>query len=146
MKTLMIAGLMTAMAGVAAAEVVQKPSPLSVTDTMDRLEAQVTDAGATVFARVNHTEGAMKVDMTLRDEELLIFGNPRLGTPAMQDDPLAGLALPLRVLVYDGGDGTIVAYETVGTLFDGLAIPADAAYRDQIAGALDKLTDAATSD
>ena len=146
MKTLMIAGLMTAMAGAAAAEVVQKPSPLSVTDTMDRLEAQVTDAGATVFARVNHTEGAMKVDMTLRDEELLIFGNPRLGTQAMQDDPLAGLVLPLRVLVYDGGNGTIVAYETVDTLFDGLAIPADAAYRDQIAGALDKLTDAATAD
>ena len=146
MKTLMMAGLIAALASGVTAEVVQKPSPLSVTDTMDRLESVVTDAGATVFARVNHTEGAMQADMTLGEEELLIFGNPKLGTPAMQADPLAGLTLPLRVLVYAGADGTVVAYQTVDTLFDGLNIAADAPYREQIAGALDTLTDAAVAD
>lgn len=146
MKTLMMAGLIAVLASGVTAEVVEKPSPLSVTDTMDRLESVVTDAGATVFARVNHTEGAMTVDMTLGEAELLIFGNPKLGTPAMQADPLAGLVLPLRVLVYAGVDGTVVAYQTVDTLFDGLNIPAGAPYRDQIAGALDTLTDAAVAD
>ena len=68
--------------------------------TMDALEAAVTGAGATVFARVDHAGGASKVNLELAPSQLLIFGNPNLGTPAKQDDPLAGLFLPLKVLVY----------------------------------------------
>ena len=64
--------------------------------TMDALEAAVTGAGATVFARVDHAAGAEGIGMALTPAQLLIFGNPALGTPAMQADPLAGLYLPLQ--------------------------------------------------
>lgn len=112
-----------------------------VASTMDALEAAVTGAGATVFARVDHAGGAAKVDLELAPEQLLIFGNPKLGTPAMQDDPLAGLYLPLKVLVYQDGDGqTWLAYEDPSEMLDDLNIPADAEYLKKMTGALAKLT------
>ena len=86
-----------------AGDLIDKVSPHSVTQTMDRLAAAVDAAWATVFARVDHAAGAAKVDMDLRPMELLIFGNPKLGTPAMLDGQTAGLDLPLRVLAYADG-------------------------------------------
>ncbi len=112
-----------------------------VISTMDALEAAVTGAGATVFARVDHAGGAEKVGLDLAPEQLLIFGNPKLGTPAMQDDALAGLYLPLKVLVYEDGDGqTWLAYEAPAVMFGDLNVPEDAAYVKKMTGALAKLT------
>ncbi|UWR00728.1 DUF302 domain-containing protein [Rhodobacteraceae bacterium S2214] len=122
------------------AETITQNSPKSVSATMDALQAAVEGAGATVFARVNHGAGAASVEMELYDAELLIFGNPRLGTPAMQADIRAGLQLPLRVLVYAGDNGTVVAYESVETLFDGLDVPLDAEFAQRMTGALAMLT------
>jgi uncharacterized protein (DUF302 family) len=113
-----------------------------VATTMDRLEAAVTGAGATVFARVDHAKGASSVGMDLLPEQLLVFGNPKLGTPAMQDNPLAGLSLPLRVLVYQDGDGqTWLAYEHPKEMLGDLdGIPENAAYIGMMTGALENLT------
>jgi uncharacterized protein (DUF302 family) len=122
------------------AETITQASPKSVPATMDALQAAVEGAGATVFARVNHGAGAASVDLELGDAELLIFGNPKLGTPAMQADIRAGLQLPLKVLVYAGDDGTVVAYETVETIFDGLDVPLDAEFAQKMTGALAALT------
>ena len=106
---------------------------------MDRLEAAVTAAGATVFARVDHAAGAMKVEQELRPTQLLIFGNPKLGTPAMQDAQTAGLDLPLRVLAY--AEGVVhVTYHAPSSLVAEHGLPADAAYLKMMTGALDKLT------
>ncbi len=115
--------------------------------TMDRLEAAVTNAGATIFARVDHAAGAQSVDMSLDPAELLVFGNPQLGTPAIQDDPLAGLYLPLRVLVYQDVEGQVwLAYDDPEQMFDDLAIPDDADYIERMSEALTNLTGAAASD
>lgn len=113
-----------------------------VATTMDALESAVTDAGATVFARVDHSGGAASVGSELAPSQVLIFGNPKLGTPAMQDDPLAGLLLPLKVLVYrDGGGQVWLTYEDPGAMFEGLGgIAEDAPYIDIMRGALAKLT------
>jgi uncharacterized protein (DUF302 family) len=72
---------------------------------MDRLEAAVIAKGATVFARVDHAAGAQKIGETLSPEQVLIFGNPKLGTPLMQSDPRIGLDLPVKILVWEK-DGT----------------------------------------
>lgn len=128
------------------AETITQSSPKSVSATMDALQAAVEGAGATVFARVNHGAGAASVDMELADAELLIFGNPRLGTPAMQADIHAGLQVPLRVLVYAGEDGTVVAYESVATMFDGLNVPLDAEFAQKMTGALAMLTGKAVAE
>lgn len=128
------------------AETITQSSPKSVSATMDALQAAVEGAGATVFARVNHAAGAASVEMELQDAELLIFGNPRLGTPAMQADIHAGLQVPLRVLVYAGEDGTVVAYESVATMFDGLNVPLDAEFAQKMTGALAGLTGKAVAE
>ena len=83
-----------------------------VASTMDALEAAVKGAGARVFARIDHAGGAEKAGLELAPSQVLIFGNPKLGTPAMQADPLAGLFLPMKVLVYEDADGQVwVTYE-----------------------------------
>ncbi|MEM9971112.1 MAG: DUF302 domain-containing protein [Pseudomonadota bacterium] len=116
----------------------------SVAETADRLVAAVEGAGANVFARVPHSKGAMSVDMELQDAELVIFGNPALGTPALQQDIRAGLILPLRVLIHNEDGTTMITYETVDSMFDGLDIAADAEFRGRMTGALGNLTAAAS--
>lgn len=113
-----------------------------VASTMDALVAAVEDAGATVFARIDHSGGAMKVGMELAPMQTLIFGNPKLGTPAMQDNPLAGIYLPLRVLVYRDGAGQVwLAYEDPAEMLDDLGgVAPDAPYIGIMTGALGKLT------
>ncbi len=144
MKRLLLATAIAALPLAAAAEVVKVAATDDVTATMDALEAAVTGAGATVFARVDHTAGAESVGLEMTDAELLIFGNPKLGTPAMQDDPLAGLYLPLRVLVYSDDAGqTWLAYDDPAAMLSGLNIQADAGYLETMTGALGKLTGAA---
>lgn len=124
-----------------ATEIVKVEAAADVASTMDALEAAVTGAGATVFARVDHAGGADKVGMELAPEQLLIFGNPKLGTPAMQDDPLAGLYLPLKVLVYEDAEGqTWLAYEDPAAMMAGLNVPEGAEYVKKMTGALAKLT------
>ena len=93
--------------------------------------------------RIDHAAGAAKVSMELRPTQTLIFGNPKLGTPALQADIHAGLVLPLRVLVHDDNGQTVLSYESVDTLFDGMDVPADAPFRAAMTGALAKLTGAA---
>ena len=132
--------------GAFAGDLVTKTSPHTVAETTDRLQAAVEGAGATVFARVNHAAGAEKVGMELRPTELLVFGNPKLGTPAMLDNQTAGLDLPLRVLVYEDSNGTVkVSYHAPSSLVSTHDLPADAKYIKMMTGALDKLTGKATS-
>jgi len=119
-------------------------SPLSVTETIDGLEAAVAGAGATVFARVDHAKGAESVGKSIPDAQLLIFGNPALGTLAMEQDIRAGLVLPLQVLAYEDADGvTQLLWTPAEDLFAGLDIPADAEVITKVNGALNMLTDKA---
>lgn len=144
MKPLMFAAVLAFAALPAMAEIVQIKSAKAVGPTMDALEAAVAAAGAKVVARVDHGLGAASVDLPLGESQLLIFGNPALGTPALQADPLAGLYLPLKVLVYADAEGQAwLAYETPATLFEGLAVPADADVIGKMDGALKKLTEVA---
>ncbi len=136
------AGLILAAAS-ASAEFVRVEAAGSVGEVADRLEAAVTGAGANVFARVDHGAGAASVDMELADAQLLVFGNPTLGTPALQADIRAGLVLPLRVLVYDDGGQTVMLYEAPADMFSEYAVPADADVVVAMSGALGKLTGAA---
>lgn len=137
---------LAALTAPAHAEMIAKTSPHSVAETIDRLEAAVTAAGATVFARIDHAAGAKSVDQDLRPTQLLIFGNPKLGSPAMQDAQTAGLDLPLRVLAYADGEGVVhVTYHAPSSLVATHGLPADAPYLKMMTGALDKLTSKAVA-
>ena len=79
--------------------------------TMDRLVAAVTARGAAVVARVDHAAAATTVGLALAPTEVLIFGNPRAGTPLMQAAQTIGVDLPLRALVWrDAAGATFVGY------------------------------------
>jgi len=81
------------------------PSAHNPTETVERLIAAVTRRGITVLARIDHAQAAAKVGMTLRPTEVVIFGNPRAGTPLMQAQQTVGIDLPLKALVWQDEDG-----------------------------------------
>jgi uncharacterized protein (DUF302 family) len=74
-------------------------------ETMSRLEAAVTAKGLTVFARIDHAEGASAAGLSLRPTEVLIFGNAKGGTPLMQAVQTMGIDLPLKALVWQDAAG-----------------------------------------
>ena len=74
-------------------------------DTIDRVEAGLAAKGIAVFARIDHAAGATSVGMPLRPTELLIFGNPRAGTPLMQSRQSIGIDLPLKLLGWQDESG-----------------------------------------
>jgi uncharacterized protein (DUF302 family) len=82
-------------------------SSYSVRETIDRLAAIVTSKGLNVFARIDHAAGAATVEMKLRPTELLIFGNPKGGTPLMQDRQSAGIDLPVKALAWEDEAGKV---------------------------------------
>ncbi len=123
------------------AELITVPSSKSVTETADALAAAIEGAGAKVVARVDHQKAAAGADLEMGEAQVLIFGNPKIGTPAMQADIRAALYLPLKVLVYADADGyTQLTYDDPAAMFDGLDIPADAEFVKIMTGALGKLT------
>ncbi|MEM8916922.1 MAG: DUF302 domain-containing protein, partial [Pseudomonadota bacterium] len=71
-------------------DLVQKESPHSVQDTMDRLQSAVENAGANVAARVDHAAAAKTVGIDLAPNQVLIFGNPAIGSPIFVENPAAG--------------------------------------------------------
>jgi uncharacterized protein (DUF302 family) len=79
----------------------------SVKKTVDRLESVLKEKGMTVFIRINHTDGAKKVGLKLRPTELLIFGNPKVGTPLMKCSQSAAIDLPQKALVSEDQGGQV---------------------------------------
>ena len=127
-----------------AAELIKKSSPHTVEKTVTQLKAAITKAGATLFAKIDHAAGAKKVGKTLRPTTLIIFGNPKLGTPAMTLAQTAGLDLPLRVLIFEDNQGkTHLVYHAPKQLSTSHGIPKDAEVLVKMTGALNKLTNAA---
>jgi uncharacterized protein (DUF302 family) len=96
--------------------VITKLSPWSLGDTLARLSAVVSARGMKVFAMIDHSGEASDVGLELRDTKLVIFGDPRAGTPVMVAAPLASLDLPLKVLVWADGPQTKVSYTAPAAL------------------------------
>ena len=86
-------------------------SDFSATKTLDRLGLALKRAGLTIFARIKHQTGAKKVNIPLRPTEVLIFGNPKMGTPLMNSNQAIGLDLPMRAVAWEDAKGvTHLAY------------------------------------
>ncbi|WP_316013798.1 DUF302 domain-containing protein [Roseobacter sp. HKCCA0434] len=127
-------------------DMVTVESAHSVIDTLDRMEAAIEENGARVFARVDHSRGARSVSMDLPPTELLIFGNPQLGTPAMQASRTMGLDLPLRALAWEHEDGTVyVTYPKAEALAATHGVDPESEMMQRIATALENLVGGATA-
>ena len=143
---LLVGAIATSTAAVATDDWQVKTSPYSVAETVTRLTAAIENAGAKVAAVVDHATAAADAGLDLPPTTVVIFGNPKLGTPLMQENPMIGLDLPLRILVWQKGDTTMVGYVEPGALAARYEIAGDNGSIRMIEGALGKLTDAATAE
>ena len=121
-----------------------KDSASDVATTADKLVAAVEGAGAKVFARVDHAAGAASVDQQLAPMTLVMFGNPKMGTPILQNAPQAGLDLPIRVLIWDDNGATKIGYLDPADFKARYSVEGADKSFEMMKGALGKLTDAAS--
>jgi len=112
----------------------------SVPETVDRLIAALGKRGITVFARIDHAGEARKAGLDLADEEVVIFGDPRVGTRLMQADPSVGYELPLRLLIWDAGGQTMIGYQPPTELRDEFAVGAQLETLQRMENLLAQLT------
>jgi uncharacterized protein (DUF302 family) len=85
--------------------IIDRPSNHSVDLTVDKLKGILQSKGVTLFALVDHSGEAEKVGMRMRPTKLLIFGSPKAGTPLMLAAPSIAIDLPLKILVWEDGQG-----------------------------------------
>jgi uncharacterized protein (DUF302 family) len=86
---------------------VKVQSKFPVKETLDRLVAEIERRGLKVAVRIDHAAGAKAAGMELPPTEVLLFGNPKLGTPLMQSNPAAGIDLPMKVLAWQDKAGKV---------------------------------------
>ena len=90
-----------------AAGLITRLSNHSVAETLDRLETELREKSITVFARIDHSGEAAKAGLSLRPTQVLVFGNPRSGTPLMQAVQTAAIELPLKALAWEDAAGKV---------------------------------------
>jgi uncharacterized protein (DUF302 family) len=120
-------------------DIVTKPSPRSVVETVSRLTELLDTRGIRLFAVIDQSAAARDAGLQLRETVLVIFGNPALGTPVMAASPLAALDLPLKVLIWADDGVTKVSYTAPSALAARHHLDAELAER--LAG-IDTITDA----
>ncbi len=123
-----------------------KPSAYSVAETLDRLERVLQEKGLTIVARVDHSAGAAKAKLNLRPTQLLIFGNPKMGTALMQSNQGIGIDLPMKVLAWQDDQGRVwISYNDPAYLAGRHQVQDRGEVIKKMTGALAKLTDKAVS-
>jgi uncharacterized protein (DUF302 family) len=130
---------------------ITKPSRYSVKETIARFEAAVKQkeaAGFTVFTEIDHAAAAKKFGLDIRPRTVIVFGNPKLGTPAMVNKPLLAIDVPPKALVWEDNQGKVwlsynsgdYLYKTIYPRHGAEAPPTTAPF----AKALDEMSDYAT--
>ena len=82
-------------------------SPYPVAEILDRLEAVLRANGVTIFARIDHAAAAADAGLSMRPTQLLIFGNPKIGTPVMKAAPTVAIDLPFKALAWEDAAGQV---------------------------------------
>ena len=114
--------------------------------TLDRLEAIFKEKGITVFARVDHAAGAKSIGEDMAPTQLLLFGNPKLGTPLMKVNREAGYDLPMKALAWTDDSGkTWLAVTDPEALKGRYGLEAAAPVIEKMSGAVMAMGKAATS-
>ena len=104
--------------------IVNKPSKHSVDDTLGKLQNILETKGIAVFALIDHSGEAAKVGMKMRPTKLLIFGNPKGGTPLMLAAPSIAIDLPLKIMIWqDDQEKVWVSYNTPEYLAERHGLP-----------------------
>ena len=120
-------------------------SQFPVDQTMNRFETAVLNAGMKVFTRLDHQQGAQSIGMTIDPSQVLIFGNPKLGTLLMQSNPRIALELPLKALAWKDMQGNVwLSYTRPDHLFQRFGINDRPEAKQKMEQALAKFANFAT--
>lgn len=87
--------------------IVSKLSPFSVEETLEHLQQAIHSRNLKLFAHIDHSGEAKRVGLKMQEAHVLIFGNPKAGTPLMIASPLLALDLPLKVLIWQSEDDRV---------------------------------------
>jgi uncharacterized protein (DUF302 family) len=149
LKTVMLAAVLGASAAAA-----QTPAPAGlvvvesahdVPLTTERLVDALRAKGMTIFERVDHAAAAEAAGMALPPTQLVIFGNPKVGTKLMQCDPHVAIELPLKALVWEDGAGVVhLAYNNPGSLAERYALDDCKGVLEKVSGAMSAFAAEAT--
>jgi uncharacterized protein (DUF302 family) len=119
--------------------VVIRRSASDYLQTTNALIEAIERRGSTVFARIDHAAAAREADLELAEEEVLLFGNPRSGTPLMRSDRRIGIELPLRILVWREGEDVLLGYRDPRELGGEYEVAQHASTLERMADLLDGL-------
>ena len=125
--------------------IITKISSVSFEQTYQQLRTVIdNNPNLKIIAELNHQANAASVDLELAPTRIILFGNPRLGTPLMKNVQTVGLDLPQKILVYQDAEGIVrVAYNDPLYLVERHGITENEGVLQKISGALDKLTSVA---
>lgn len=148
MKTLtLLILLVITMPSLANDHLISTQSAFSVNQTADRFEALIKDKGLTFFARIDHAANAKGVDLELNPTQLILFGNPKVGTLLMQCQATIAIDLPQKALVWEDGDGKVwLAYNNPEHLKELHSMQGCDAAIEKVSGLLSGLATAATTE
>lgn len=121
-----------------------KRSRYPYSETIERLSRALTGAGNTIFATIDQARAARSVGLALRPTTLIVFGNPKSGTPLMDAFPQIALELPLKLLVWDEGGEVSLAYVPMSEIAARYGVTGMDARMAAMDRALDALTDLVT--
>jgi uncharacterized protein (DUF302 family) len=117
--------------------IVTTPSPHTVDQTVEKLKAMLQAKGVILFAVIDHSGEAKKAGLKMPPTKVLIFGNPKGGTPLMLAAPSVAIDLPLKILVAEGPDGKVsISYNAPEYFQQRHHIPADLLQNIAVAGVL----------
>lgn len=104
--------------------IISRPSDHSVDETVEKLKGILASKKITLFALIDHSGEAEKAGIAMRPTKLLIFGNPKAGTPLMLAAPSSAIDLPLKILVWeDAGGKVLISYNSPAYLAERHGLP-----------------------
>ena len=146
LATIVLTVVLTPTALAANDGLISKKSPHSVSKTLDRLEDILKKKGITIAVRWSHDGGAKKAGLSLRPTEILIFGNPKMGTHFMTSKQTAGIDLPMKALAWQDDKGQVwLTYNDPAYIAKRHGITDRNEIVKKMTGALKKMTDAAVA-
>lgn len=99
-------------------------------ETLGTVRKAIDKAGMSIFAEIDHAAAARENGMSMPETRVIVYGNPKAGTPVMHDTPLTALDLPLRILVRElPGQSSAIAFHPVAEMFEELGVKRETAAR-----------------
>ena len=112
------------MSGEHSSDLVEQATSLTFDEALVRVSAAIARAGLSIFAKIDHASAAGEIGMAMPPATVLIYGNPKGGTPIMLASPVAALDLPLRVLVREDAEGGVmVAFHPARPMLQKAGVP-----------------------